>query len=240
MMTRIFLSAAIVYAAIMGASAQSAKPEAPMPKYSYWDDWTDHNGVSHMTHCEVNSFRLSSMSPPADPQWQSKQPESGAQVIFTVQPAGWKGAWHEDPKPQWIIPLKGTWFVEAMDGTRATLGPGDISLGEDQNTVPDAQGHKGHLAGNVGKGPVSLMVIQLAVTPTVDNHADSMELSPCLHFPLAVSTMWALRCPTWTLHPTFLSSRSAQRRFTTTSPARNRRWKARRQRKNWILLRVRS
>jgi hypothetical protein len=55
-----------------------------------------------------------------------------------------------------------------MDGTRVNLGPGDVSVGEDQNTKPDAKGHKGHLAGNVSSGAVALMVIQLAETPTVN------------------------------------------------------------------------
>lgn len=137
---RIFLNAAIVYATIMGASAQSTNPQPPKPDFWYWDNWTDNAGLSHMTRCPVTSFDLKSMSPPADPQFQAKQPQGSAQVILTEQPAGWKGAWHEDPKPQWMIPLKGTWFVQAMDGQRVNLGPGDVSLGEDQNTKPDVKG----------------------------------------------------------------------------------------------------
>lgn len=52
----------------------------------------------------------------------------------------WNGAWHPDPKPQWIIPLKGRWWVRAMDGTRVEMGPGDILFGEDQNVRPMEDG----------------------------------------------------------------------------------------------------
>jgi len=27
--------------------------------------------------------------------------------------------WHENPVPQWIVPLSGRWFVETMDGHRS-------------------------------------------------------------------------------------------------------------------------
>jgi hypothetical protein len=168
MFRKAILISLVVVGSLSAFAQQSTKPTPPQPKFWYWDNWTDTNGVSHMTHCKVTSFDLKTMSAPADPQFQAKQPIVGAQVIFTQQPAGWKGAWHEDPKVQWIIPLKGTWFVEAMDGTRVNLGPGEVSLGEDQNTHTDAKGHKGHLSGNVSKGPVSLMVIQLAETPTIN------------------------------------------------------------------------
>ena len=64
-----------------------------------------------------------------------------------------------------------------MDGTRVNLGPGDVSVGEYLNTRPDAQGHVGHLSGNVGDGPVTLMVIQLAGPATVDQPCRFKEAS---------------------------------------------------------------
>jgi hypothetical protein len=87
-------------------------------------------------------------------------------VMVTVQPVGWVGDWHENPKPQWIIPLSGRWFVESMDGQRVEMGPGEISFGEDQNTR-EANGRKGHLSGTVGDVPAVLMVVQFATPPTV-------------------------------------------------------------------------
>lgn len=160
------LTLSLAFVATVPFIGSAAEPKPPV--ITYWHNWTDTNGVSHMTRCEMRDFKLQSMSKPADPQWQDRQQNTGATVIFTVQPANWNGTWHEDPKVQWIIPLKGTWFVEAMDGKRVELGPGDVSLGEDQNTRPDAQGRKGHLSGNVGDGAVTLMVVQLDVTPTIN------------------------------------------------------------------------
>ncbi|GBQ20413.1 hypothetical protein AA0472_0129 [Acetobacter estunensis NRIC 0472] len=145
-----------------------AASDTPPPTMWYWHNWTDHNGVSHNTRCPLQNFDLKSMSKPAGPQWQNRLPSGQSQVIFTVQPAHWNGTWHPDPKVQWIIPLKGSWYVTAMDGTKAVMGPGDVSLGEDQASRKDAKGHVGHFAGNVGDGPVELMVIQTDETPTVD------------------------------------------------------------------------
>jgi hypothetical protein len=62
----------------------------------------------------------------------------------------------------WIVTLTGRWFVEVMDGTRVELGPGDVSLGEDRYKMPKAR------SGNIGDETVTLMVIELDVTPTVD------------------------------------------------------------------------
>ena len=63
--------------------------------------------------------------------------------MFTVQPVGWVGDWHENPAPQWIVVLSGRWFIESMDGTRIEQGPGEFSFGEDQGCTETA-GKKGH------------------------------------------------------------------------------------------------
>ena len=147
-------------------AAEAADP-APPTAY-YWPNWTDHNGVSHMTRCPFHNYILKTMSKPAGPQWQDRLKSGQAQIISTVQPPHWDGSWHPDPKVQWIIPLKGTWYVTAMDGTRVEMGPGDVSLGEDQMSRKDSQGHIGHFAGNVGDDAVTLMVIQTNEQPTTD------------------------------------------------------------------------
>ena len=107
----------------------------------------------------------SKASADAAPQWNNKQQRSEATVVFTVQPVGWVGEWHENPAPQWIVPLSGSWWVEAMDGTRREFGPGELSLGEDQNCKPDAQGRKGHRSGTIGDQPAVLMTVQLHIPP---------------------------------------------------------------------------
>ena len=136
----------------------------PQPTINYWHLWTDEKGVSHQQKCELTEFELKAVGS-ADPQWNNKQPQCEATPVFTVQPAGWVGEWHENPAPQWIVPLSGRWFVESMDGTRVEMGPGDLSFGEDQNCVTDKNGKKGHRSGTVGNEPASLMTVQLHVLP---------------------------------------------------------------------------
>ncbi|GGE06580.1 hypothetical protein GCM10011390_27110 [Aureimonas endophytica] len=129
------------------------------PSVAYWHLYTDEDGISRQRQCRMTEFELKSMQPPAAPQWQGRKHHDGMTVMVTVQPVGWEGAWHENPAPQWIIPLSGRWFVESMDGTRIEMGPGEISFGEDQNTV-EREGRKGHLSGTVGDAPAVLMVVQ--------------------------------------------------------------------------------
>ncbi len=130
------------------------------PTVPYWHLYTDVTGVSRQIRCAMTEFELKSMQPPADPQWQG-QPQRGAiTVLVTVQPVGWVGTWHENPKPQWIVPVSGRWFVEAMDGTRVEMGPGEISFGGDQN-CREIEGRRGHRSGTVGDAPAVLMVVQM-------------------------------------------------------------------------------
>ncbi|MGH8229179.1 MAG: cupin domain-containing protein, partial [Steroidobacteraceae bacterium] len=81
-------------------------------------------------------------------------------LMVTVLPPGWVGEWHENPRPQWIVPLAGRWFVESMDGQRAEMGPGEFSFGADQGTR-ESNGRKGHLSGTVGPQPAVLWLAQL-------------------------------------------------------------------------------
>jgi len=134
------------------------------PQIHYWHLWTDDAGVSHHTKCVLENFDLFGVGDAA-PQWNDKQKGGEATVVFTVQPVGWVGEWHENPAPQWIVPLSGAWWVEAMDGTRIEFGPGEISLGEDQNCVADAAGRRGHRSGTIGGQPAVLMTVQLHIPP---------------------------------------------------------------------------
>jgi hypothetical protein len=133
------------------------------PKVGYWHLCTDANGVSHQSHCMLDSFALGSVGA-APPQWNDKQAKSEATVVFVVLPVGWVGEWHENPAPQWILPVSGRWWVEAMDGTHIEMGHGDLSFGEDQNCVADSEGRKGHRSGTVGDEPAVLMTVQLHVS----------------------------------------------------------------------------
>lgn len=140
------------------ANKAGAKPSVP-----YWHLYVDDQGVSHQARCALTNYELQSVGP-ADPQWNNKMASSEATVVFTVQPVGWVGDWHENPAPQWIIVLSGRWWIESMDGTRIEQGPGEFSFGEDQGCI-EAGGRKGHRSGTIGDEPCRLMTIRLHVEP---------------------------------------------------------------------------
>ena len=134
------------------------------PTLRYWHLWADAKGVSRQTQCAMTEFDLKSIKPPADPQWLGNGLSGRMTTLVTVLPVGWIGTWHENPKPQWIVPLSGHWFVESMDGTRVEMGPGELSFGGDQN-CREADGKLGHRSGTVGDAPATLMVIQFEDVP---------------------------------------------------------------------------
>jgi hypothetical protein len=136
----------------------------PRPEVPYWHLWSDESGVSHQSRCALRQWELKGIGSAA-PQWNDSQPRSDATVVFTVQPVGWVGEWHENPAPQWIVVLSGRWWIESMDGTRIEQGPGELSLGEDQNCRTDAAGRKGHRSGTAGDEPAVLMTVRLHVPP---------------------------------------------------------------------------
>ena len=135
----------------------------PSPLIPFWHLWVDEHGVSHQHRCELTNWELKGVGP-ADPQWNNKHPRCEATPVFTVQPVGWVGDWHENPAPQWIVVLSGRWWIESMDGTRIEQGPGEFSFGEDQGCAA-LNGRKGHRSGTVGDQPAVLMTVQLHVPP---------------------------------------------------------------------------
>lgn len=148
---------------VKATNAQDKTASTPQPAgVPYWDNWVDQAGVSHLTKCKLKNFSLSHLAAHADPQWVNHAQQGEARMITSVQPAQWKGGWHAAENVQWIVPLQGVWFVQSMDGTRVELNPGDALLSEDVRAIRDAQGHAGHLSGNVGDAPVALMITQFA------------------------------------------------------------------------------
>jgi hypothetical protein len=144
------------------------------PRLTYWRIWTDAHGVSHQSRCVLDDFTQQSMGGAA-PQWNDTLGKGESTVLFSVLPVDWVGEWHENPKPQWIVPLSGCWFVESMDGRRVELGPGEVSFGGDQHCVADAQGHKGHRSGTVGDRPAVLMLVQLEQPTSRGRPGDALD-----------------------------------------------------------------
>ena len=100
-------------------SSMSDTERSP-PTAAYWHLWTDAQGVSHQSLCAPSAFELAQVGQAAA-QWNDVQARGEATIVFTVQPVGWVGKWHENPAPQWIVPLSGRWWVEAMDGQRVEM-----------------------------------------------------------------------------------------------------------------------
>jgi hypothetical protein len=152
-------------------SAAPGHPQAPHPHRAsdpptleYWHLWTDAQGISHQQRCRMSRFDLSAIQPQAAPQWQGQRNHAPMTTLVTVLPVGWIGQWHENPRPQWIIPLSGRWFVQSMDGTRIEMGAGELSFGADQGCRAQDE-RRGHLSGTVGDVPAVLMLVQLPPLP---------------------------------------------------------------------------
>jgi hypothetical protein len=140
------------------------KDPGSKPSVAYWHLYVDRDGVSRQKRCALTHYEQKRVGP-AEPQWNNAMARGDATVVFTVQPVGWVGEWHENPAPQWIVVLSGRWFIESMDGTRIEQGAGEFSLGEDQNCT-EKDGRKGHRSGTVGDEPCRLMTVQLHVDPS--------------------------------------------------------------------------
>lgn len=133
------------------------------PSVPYWHLYVDRDGVSRQEQCALTHYELKGVGN-ADPQWNNKMPRGESTVVFTVQPVGWVGEWHENPAPQWILVLSGRWFIESMDGVRIEQGPGEFSFGEDQGCT-EKDGRMGHRSGTLGAAPCCLMTVQLHIKP---------------------------------------------------------------------------
>lgn len=149
---------------VRSAAPAPPPPAQTSPTVDYWYLWSDAQGISHQRRCRLDRFDFSSIQPQAAPQWQGQRFHGLMTTLITVLPAGWIGQWHENPRPQWIIPLSGCWFVESMDGTRVEMGAGELSFGADQG-CRERDGRRGHRSGTVGDAPAVLMLVQLQAAP---------------------------------------------------------------------------
>lgn len=132
------------------------------PAMPFLHMWTDLDGTSRIAESMMTGFGLKGISGDADPQWLRPFPGEVSQVLFAVLPVGWVGTWHESPAPQWVIPIRGRWFIETQDGTRVEMGPGDIHFGQDLDTEGD---EPGHLSSCVGDAPCHMMIVQYERSP---------------------------------------------------------------------------
>ncbi|AZR21469.1 hypothetical protein NX81_002805 [Xanthomonas vasicola] len=131
------------------------------PSLPFLHLWTGPDGESCLNASQLPGFGSKSVGGGAAPQWLRPFPGKVLGIQFAVLPVGWVGDWHESPHPQWVIPLRGRWFIETGDGTRVEMGPGDIHFGQDQGTTDQ----RGHRSGQLGDQPCLQMMVQFAQSP---------------------------------------------------------------------------
>ncbi len=131
------------------------------PQLTYWHVYTADDGLSRQRKVILDGFEQQSMGGDAAPQWNLHLGDAQTHIMFAELPADWVGEWHENPKPQWIIPLSGGWWVETQDGQRVEMREGEISYGEDQGTSEDEHGHKGHRSGSLDGQACRMMIVQV-------------------------------------------------------------------------------
>jgi hypothetical protein len=133
--------------------------DIPPPSISYWHVYTDAEGISRQREGQISGFAMNMITAGMTPQWIGTRASGKMDCLFTVLPPGWEADWHENPSPQWIVPLSGCWGVETMDGMRVEMGPGMVSFGADLGTV-EREGKRGHRSWTVGNEPAVLMLVQ--------------------------------------------------------------------------------
>ena len=73
-------------------------------------------------------------------------------IILRETSADFNRQWHNAPRRQFVITLKGEAEIEVGDGTKRRFGPGDIMLAEDLTG-------QGHITRGAGKQPrISIFV----------------------------------------------------------------------------------
>ena len=137
------------------------QPLAFIPKIPFWHVWTDLNGISHQSQQWMEGFVLEQLCSGTDSLWVGPRRSGKATMLTLVLPSGYVGEWHENPSPQWILPVSGCWSVETMDGQVVEMGPGQISFGGDQNTRSDGERH-GHRSRALGQQPAVLLLVQVS------------------------------------------------------------------------------
>jgi hypothetical protein len=111
---------------------------------TYWHNWADAQGITHMTECHFKNYSKVNLLPPSDPLFlEAFGPAANIQIAN--QPPGWKGPWHRNPVPQLVFFLKGVGFWRSQDGSEHVFVPGDVMFGNDQNAT---LGHESYAYNN--------------------------------------------------------------------------------------------
>ncbi len=128
---------------------------------------TGADGRSTLGETCLNGFVKRSLGGKAAPLWMKVFEGDLDSVLFTILPAGWTGEWHESPGPQWVVALKGRWFIETQDGKRVEMGPGEIHWGADLGTAT-IDGNTGHRSGTLDDEECVLLMIRFKQNDRLD------------------------------------------------------------------------
>lgn len=120
------------------------------PYLTYWHNWSDKAGVSHLTRCQLTHF----VSIKPIPGLHTDIKTNATQIVFVDLDPSYVGPWHKDPAPQFVSFLQGIGEWTTMDGTSRNFTLGDLYFGNDQLST------KGHLSRTVGDTPLKLMMVQ--------------------------------------------------------------------------------
>lgn len=149
----------------LGPASNGGNDAAQPPQIPYYRMSIGEGELSTLATRMLGGFALDSVGGKAAPMWMRPFPGKVASVQFAVLPVGWIGEWHDSPKPQWVVPLSGRWFIETQDGNRVEMGPGDIHWGEDIGGRR-IDGNGGHRSGQLGDAPCVQLMLQFeAGTP---------------------------------------------------------------------------
>ena len=129
--------------------------------FHYWRVWVNDQGASCQSKHSFKQHQQSVFAEGATPIWNAIHYSGHATLITLILMPGELKEWHENPKPQWIIPIHGKWGVETMDGVIVEMGPGEISFGGDQGT----HNQQGHRSWAIGETPAELLLIQVSEPP---------------------------------------------------------------------------
>ncbi len=131
------------------------------PIIKYWRVWVDKRGDSCQTLHALKGHQQSVFAKGTPAIWNAQHITGDTRLVTAILMPGVVGEWHENPSPQWIIPLRGRWGVETMDGKVVEMGPGDISFGGDQGT----RNNQGHRSWAIGNSPSELLLVQVSEAP---------------------------------------------------------------------------
>ena len=154
---RLFLLFAVLLVVVVVVGAQEDQgctTTPPAHQQTYWHNWADSEGYSHLTECHFTNWTLQPFINNLLPLYvDTSMASSPADLVLLQIPAHWTGPYHTNPVPQILVFLSGVLFFQASDNTTHIFTKGDVYFGEDQLS-------NGHLAEPLGNEPVIAAVIQ--------------------------------------------------------------------------------